>query len=271
MPVAIGFFGITRSLKYTIESIKKNVFDVLKREGVDYDVFIHTYFLQDYNNPRIEKNVKNEDIDNEEYKLLNTDYLEIDNQCDVKKKLNLKSYRTHRDPWNSKYATVDNFLLGQYSKLKLTHMIERSGIDYDYVIFMRPDCLYLNELSIEYFNRVNDSTVCVPDFHLYGSLRFNDRFCVSNSATYKIYGKIFEHLLDISHEDRLHSETVIAKHLKKCGVGFVKIPFKFLRIRFGGKCNENIGEIIGNKINLKPIDLFPLHSSPRCTNLATLS
>jgi len=271
MTVAIGFFGITRSLKYTIDSIKKNVFDVLKREGIDYHIFMHTYFLQNYKNPRIRERVKNEYIDNEEYKLLNVDYLEIDNQCDIKKKLNLESYRTHRDPWNSKYATVDNFLLGQYSKLKLTCMIERSGIDYDYVIFMRPDCLYLNELSFSYFDHVNDSTVCVPDFHLYGSLKFNDRFCISNSATYKIYGKIFEHLFDISCKEPLHSETVIAKHLKKNGIDFVKVPFKFLRIRFGGKCDEKICEIIGNKINLIPKDLFPLRSSHHYTNPATLS
>lgn len=251
MKIAIGFFGITRSLKYTIKSIKKNVFDVLRREGIDYHVFMHTYFLQDYNNPRIGDLVNDDDIDNEEYKLLNTDYLEIDNQCDVKKKLNLKSYRKHRDPWNSKYATVDNFLLGQYSKLKLTLMIEKSNINYDYVIFMRPDCLYLNELSIKYFDHVNNSTVCIPDFHLYGSLKFNDRFCILNSSTYKIYGKIFEHLLDISHREPLHSETIVAKHLKKNGIGFIKVPFKFVRIRFGGKCNEKIYEIIGKM----PIDL----------------
>ena len=30
MKVAIGFFGITRSLKYTIKSINKNIFKCIK-------------------------------------------------------------------------------------------------------------------------------------------------------------------------------------------------------------------------------------------------
>jgi len=52
MKVAIGFFGITRSLKYSIESINKNIFDVFKENNIEYDIFIHTYFLKSYDNKR---------------------------------------------------------------------------------------------------------------------------------------------------------------------------------------------------------------------------
>ena len=40
---AICFFGLTRSLAYTIESIRSSVFDPLILNGIDYSVFVHTY------------------------------------------------------------------------------------------------------------------------------------------------------------------------------------------------------------------------------------
>lgn len=86
MKVAIGFFGITRSLKFTIKSIEENVLGCLKSRNIDYDVFIHTYYLSDYKNIRTKEVVRNKDIDTEEYKLLNANYVEIDNQVDIKKK-----------------------------------------------------------------------------------------------------------------------------------------------------------------------------------------
>ena len=37
--VAIGFFGITRSLKYTIDSIKTNILDALTKNNINYDLY----------------------------------------------------------------------------------------------------------------------------------------------------------------------------------------------------------------------------------------
>ena len=50
--VAIGFYGITRSLKYTIDSIKTNFFDIFHQNNINYDIFMHTYFLNNYSNSR---------------------------------------------------------------------------------------------------------------------------------------------------------------------------------------------------------------------------
>ena len=40
---AIIFFGLTRSLEKTIESIKNNLLIPLKENNLEYDIFIHTY------------------------------------------------------------------------------------------------------------------------------------------------------------------------------------------------------------------------------------
>ena len=41
--VAICFFGLTRSLKYTIQNIRSALYDPLIVSDIRYDVFIHTY------------------------------------------------------------------------------------------------------------------------------------------------------------------------------------------------------------------------------------
>jgi hypothetical protein len=86
MKVVIGFYGITRCLKYSIESINKNIFDILKVNNIEYDVYMHTYHLTNYKNIRTGEVINDNEIDNTEYKLLNPDYIEIDVQEERKNK-----------------------------------------------------------------------------------------------------------------------------------------------------------------------------------------
>jgi hypothetical protein len=239
MKIAIGFFGITRSLKYTIDSIKNNIFNILIKNNIEYDVYMHTYNLTNYKNIRTKENINDEDIDNEEYKLLQPDFVEIDIQEDIKQKINLFQYRTFNDPWNTNYNSVDNFILGQYSKQKLTNMIKKQNFNYDYVLFMRPDCLYLESFKIDFFNLVNDNSIIIPNFHLFGSYNFNDRFCITNMNTYNIYGCIFDNLLEISKNNPLHSETVIGKIIFENKINVIRVKFNFSRVRFNGLKVDN--------------------------------
>jgi hypothetical protein len=54
---ALCFFGLTRSLNWTVESIENHILGPLNRAGtpgneVKYDVFLHTYAMKSVNNPR---------------------------------------------------------------------------------------------------------------------------------------------------------------------------------------------------------------------------
>ena len=235
--VAVGFFGITRSLNYTIDSIEKNIFNVLKENNFDYDIFIHTYNLNEYKNVRANEKYTKE-IDNNQYKLLKAKYSKVDNQNEVKSMLNLNSYRNKPDPWNTKYESVDFYILGKYSQYSLTKMIEKSNINYDYILFVRPDCLYLDKLNISKFDLIDDNTILVPNFSLYGKYELNDRFAVTNKKTYKIYGKIFEELLELSNKYPLHSETILGIILEKNNINNIKFEFNFARIRNDGKVDK---------------------------------
>ncbi len=234
MKVAVGFFGITRSLKFTIKSISKNVIKPLQELGYDYKIFLHTYELNNYKNIRTKENYTN--IDNEEYKLLNPDYFEIEKQDLVLESINPEKYRTYKDPWDTNYNSVDNFLLGQYSKMKLTNIIEKSQINFDYIMFLRPDVEYLNPLEHSFFKNVINKTISIPRFGIYPHAKphFNDRFAITNQDTYKIYGKVFDELFEISKKQILHSETVLTKYLTRNNVEYEYIQFVFKRIRIDG-------------------------------------
>lgn len=233
MKVALCFFGITRSLEYTVDSIKNNIFNVLKENDIDYDIFMHTYFLSSYENKRAGES-KTTNINNDEYKLLSPDYLKIDNQDDIIKQLDLKSYRSYPDPWKTNYKSVDFYILGSYSKYILTTMIEAVEDNYDYILFIRPDCIYPNKLNVNFFNLLNDNTIVIPNFHLYGNFKMNDRFAITNKKTYKVYGNIFLHLLKLSKNNRLHSETILGIILKNANINVQKVNFRFARMRRNG-------------------------------------
>lgn len=232
MKIALAFYGLTRSVSYTMPSIRKNILNILIKSGIEYDIFLHTYQLKQYQNQRTNEMVSN--INNEEYKLLSPKYLQIDDQVQIKEKLKMAQFRTHPDPWNTNYQSVDNFILAQFSKTCVTNLIKESKNNYDYIIYLRPDVEYITPFDISYFKKVTDRTICIPDFHRYGPQSFNDRFCIANPKTYLQYGNIFPYLLEISKKESLHSETVLGNMMIKYGFAFVYIPFHFIRIRFNG-------------------------------------
>lgn len=233
MKVALAFWGITRSLKYTIGSINTNVLDVLKKNKIEYDIFMHTYKLNNYINKRTNEISNN--VDNEEYNLLNPNFVEIHDQDNIKETLNLKKYRTHGDPWNTNYNSLDNFILAQYSKSKVVKMIKDTNTNYDYIIFLRPDVKYIKPLNLKIFKSVNNNTIAIPDKQLYGIFRFNDRFCICNRNTYQKYGDVFNLLLQISKRVPLHSETVLGRlMIKKYRLKIVRFRIEFARVRTNG-------------------------------------
>ncbi len=81
--------------------------------------------------------------------------------------LDLPKYRTHGDPWNTNFNSLDNYILGSYSRIQLTNMIENTKNKYDYILFVRPDCLYLDKLDLKFLDLVNDNSIVIPNFHLW--------------------------------------------------------------------------------------------------------
>ena len=237
MKVALAFWGLTRSLKYTIHSIRTNILEVLRRHNIEYTIFLHTFtFSGLYTNLRA--NESNLLLDFEEYKLLCPDHIQIEDQEEVKRTIGVRKYRRHADPWETGYATMDNFLCAMYSKLQLGNMLQQSKQEFDYVMFLRPDVRYLVPFQLDFFDKVNKTTICIPDFHLF-TFRFNDRFCLTNYANAIKYCELFHDMLPYSKLHPLHSETFQHATLtKRYGLRIQTVPFYFNRVRADG--NEQV-------------------------------
>lgn len=235
MKIALAFWGLTRSLKYTVDSINEKILDIFKKNNIEYKIFMHTWIVNSvYNNKRT--NEKNVELDNNEYKLLEPDYFETHEQDEFKKNINFKAFRTHKDPWNTNYESVDNFICAMFSKSRCTKLIENSNEKFDYVIFLRPDCLYLTEFDLSFLKIVNNKTICIPNFALYGlgKNKFNDRFAITNNATYKLYGDVFSRLFKYSKKYPLHSETFYFNTMKQRKIYTKLINFIFRIVRSNG-------------------------------------
>ena len=229
--IAVAFWGLTRSTEHTVDSIKRHVFAHLPA----HRVFLHTYKSDEaYANHRAGEAAPRVDA---KYTALDPHEVEVDDLQEVKERLDLPGYRTHPDPWGTAYQTVDNFVLAMYSKGRVTEMVRKSGIDFAWVIFVRPDVRYLADVAPLLTLARPDAWV-IPSFHL--SRGFNDRFCIASSRNYAKYGNVLPFLLHYSRLKPLHSETFYADLARASAIRVVYAPsrFVFQRVRLGGQTDK---------------------------------
>ena len=228
--VAICFFGLTRSLKLTMPSIQKYLFDPLFNHGIKYDTYLHTYKMKEpYSNPRAgEKNII---LDANEYKLLEPNFHMVEDKFVVSNYLGLEKYRKKGNPWDENsektndYTTLDNHILYLWSQKQLTDMVKKNG-RYTHMIFCRPDVLYQTPLDISWFS---SNKVLFPNFGIYSGI--NDRFAIGQSEQMMVYGSRFLHALAYSKKNPLASEKFLFDTLKKNKIETEQIDFQFVRVR----------------------------------------
>jgi hypothetical protein len=249
--IALVFYGLLRSIQYTLPNLQKQVFGPITDSGYEYDIYCHNYTFppnHKYTNQRARE--YNIDLDPNAHKLLNPKYYISDNQLDVAEQLNLPSYRTCGDPWPKTYfKTLDNYLLAMYSRKKITELLAHNITSdpqrhiYAAVMFLRSDVLFEKPLPIPKLITLLTETeitntqkrAClIPNFHHWlGGL--NDRMFISKPALALEYGIAFDLLLSLSKERKLHSEQ-INKYLiqEACNATPILVPIFFARVRANG-------------------------------------
>lgn len=240
MRVALCFWGLCRSTHLTIDSIRTHIFDALKQQNIEYDVFCHTYAIDhEYTNVRADEIRCMLRDDN--WKLLQPTNILVEDQDEVDKRLQLESYRMKGDAWADEpyyipYATLDNHIRALWSLHQVGLLVERKNIRYDYIVFLRPDVTYLQPLKIEYFYQATYNTIVIPDFHhFYGS---NDRFGICTPHVAKLYSHRFLEAYRYSLQKQLHAEEYLTHTLQVAGIKIQSIPFRFRRIRANGRIAE---------------------------------
>jgi hypothetical protein len=239
MKIALCFFGLTRSLKYTIESIKENILKPLEDAKIDFDIYLHTYYFNGhYNNSHgNEKNIK---LNFDEYKLLNPKFFKIQNQDVFKKNTDFtKYYNNFKKKSDYTIQTYHNYICALNSLYQVTQLVIKNNIDYDYICYLRPDCKYTMKFNTRWLILAKKIKILIPRFAKHGG--FNDRFFIGN---YKQGIEIGNSILYLEHyiknnifnAEKFRKWIIINYCFKNTNPIIKYINFYFQRIRANGKC-----------------------------------
>jgi hypothetical protein len=241
MNIAICFWGLTRSLKYTHENLK-NIIEEIEKFGT-VTTFMHTYRIdRPYSN--IWGKEENIILDPNEYKLLNPDHFIYDDQDEIAEKIDLPKYHSLPDShYKTNYQTIDNFILAMYSQKRVTDLMLRhhKSKKYTHVVFMRPDVLFETSLKRSWFESVDNTNIITTSFDIYyfDKKMINDRFAICTPEVAKLYGTRFSVLLQYSKQKELHSERFLFDVLTHHGIKIVYKWICFNRVRATGRISDD--------------------------------
>ena len=231
----ICFFGvIPRSIKFTIESIKKNIFDVLTDSNISFDTYVHNMKVDTFLSKRAGDH--NVTVDNNLCKLLPaTEFSEInqidfDNNYDWKK---ISKYGYTEGDIN----TLQNAIRQLYSVKQVTKLWDnKKNTNYDYYIYLRPDLLYINKIDIHtILQNINKKNVLLtPHWHKSGGI--NDRIYMGNKNVIKIFGNRFDEAYNMTEKYKsvYHAEKHMKYIAEKYNIKTVDINLKGKRVRTNG-------------------------------------
>ena len=226
---AICYFGLTRSTKKVYESHYKYMFDVLKRHNLSFKVFMHTWKTND-NKQRVWENVVPQEIDYSEYKLLNPDVYQIDNQDDFMATVDMDQYFYKQINKHYEWLPqlVYNHICALESQKRSVELVETamsSGQTFKRIMIVRPDTLIEQELPIEHI-LANPDALSIPNQEHYEG--YNDRFAIGPYSLIKHYGKRMQELAEF----RKYNGRIVSEKYVKFIVDKYKIPLNFIQFKF---------------------------------------
>ena len=232
--VAILFFGLTRTLGKTIDSLKKHLFSQLDENLIQYDIFIHTYkIFGSYTNSWSGENVSN--YNNEDVELLlNPKFFIYDNQETIINNIDFNEYYTKLGNWTgmtremTKYL-IKNMCLALYSKKQITLLFDQHKHEYDYAIIIRPDTELKTNIHINYFNELNDHNIIIPSKDWFHGC--NDRICIGKPNVISYYGKLFDELKLYSENKSIISEVYALDKLNEKSITIIPKDIDYFNLR----------------------------------------
>ena len=224
------FFGLFRKLHISLPTIRKHIFTELEKQGISYDIYVHSYKLNHLYNLRSKENAI---YDNTQHTLFKHKSLKIklENQFEVDKTLRFETFLKKENPWKDDPTknSMKNMLRQQHSIHQVYNMVEQSNINYDGYLFLRPDMVYLNNLYIKHLFPLKNNVVYIPnEYHYDGT---NDRLCFTSKNCAKIYASRICHIYD---SPIIHSEKYLRYILQTNNIKQLPLALSALRVRSDG-------------------------------------
>jgi hypothetical protein len=234
--IALLFFGLTRSLDKTIDSIKQQLLQPLRDNLFDYDIFIHTYKIYgEYHNIWSNEHIS-EYINEDVIRILNPTYYLEDNQQDIIDSINFDEYYTKLGEWSGGFppelvqTLIKHMTLALYSKKRITKLFEEYKGNYDYAMIVRPDMFYKTTLDIKWLFDITDNAILMPFKDWYNN-GCNDRFCIAKPDTIVYYGKLFDDLKEYSKQKSITSEKYLFDKLNEQQIKIIAKDIDYDMIR----------------------------------------
>lgn len=234
MRVHLGFFGITRSLRYTLGSIRDRVVQPARDAGLRPLLSGHFHL------PAVISNARSGEAgivpDQDEAALLELDRCLVEPQRPELVADALTVCRSYPDQFGDGYASMRNLCFQLRSLDRLWTLMAPEVGDEDWVLFLRPDLLYLDTFPIADLIAAMDADACemaVPRWHCWGGL--NDRFALCNAYAAEAYATRGEHVAASAAETGgLHPESLVAYAARQAGLRVKPLDLRAVRVRADG-------------------------------------
>ena len=245
MRCIFGYFGITRSLRYTIQSIQAGFYEPLDRAGIPRVSAGHFNLPATINNPRSgELDIP---ADRCESDGLGLDLRWIEPQAERNIHACFTIASLFPDHFGDEYRSLANLCQQLYSLDRLWSLLSlfEPAAD-DYFLLLRPDLLYLDK-----FDPLADlapliegrADLIVPAWQGWGGL--NDRFAFCTRRGAELYATRIRSMIDVcTTMGGVHSERMLAMVAHQAGLRVAHTPIRAARVRANGLIAGNDREMM---------------------------
>ncbi len=238
--VALCFFGLTRSLHLTVDSIRHSIIDPLLLNDVKITIYLHTYNSTSVTNRRSAENAATADWT--AYRLLQPHQWQVDDASAVDQELfdpYMKLWLKHGDAWageTAEHTTLRNFIKQLYSLKQVTNMWVNDSSHFDLVLYLRSDLWFFNQLDVKELGKAaqHPRRIYTPSFHKWEGL--NDRLAFGTPDVMTIYGNRLDVAINFAQQKALHAEHFLLDVATKAGLDVTgQSTLLFERVRATGE------------------------------------
>ena len=227
MKVCVAFFGITRSLSHTKDSILENMLSPL---SAFFDLEIVAHFYENAFDETAEGGL----LENE---ILPFDDIKIQAAEDPEKLDEFQKIKEFGDYWNNDFKSTRNLFL-QLGSLQAVHSFPQVR-DSDICLFLRPDLLMHTSFSksIVSIRNLRDDRILLPFWQNWkGGLNDRFAFCKGERAK-KAYACRGRHALEFCQRTggALQSEQLLRYSVMRYGVKTQDLSATASRVRADGR------------------------------------